>query len=99
MSVVDSAMTRDVLRDISKRPLDISDLHVSVMHGVVYLRGRLDRLRGYYGDIDLREELHRVTRMLRQKPGIRDVVCEVELGGFSLAERLGENKQRQSYYR
>lgn len=100
MSVVDSAMTRDVLRDISKRPLDISDLHVSVMHGVVYLRGRVDRIRGYYGDIDLQDELNRVTRLLRQKQGVRDVVCEVELGGLTIAERLNsERKQRHSYYR
>ena len=100
MSVVDSAMTRDVLRDISKRPLDISDLHVCVMHVVVYLRGRVERIRGYYGDINLEDEVNRLVRLIRQKQGIRDVVCEIELGGLSLAERVNaERRQRQGYYR
>lgn len=97
MSLVDSAMTREVLRDISKRPLDISDLHVSVMHGVVYLRGRIDKIRGYHSDIDLRDELRVIGHVLRQKSGVREVICEVDLCGLSLAERA-DGKKKQSYY-
>lgn len=94
MSVVDSAMTREVMRDISRRPVDISGLDVHVTHGVVYIRGRLDKLRGYYLDVDLHEELRTITKLLRQRMGIRDVCCEVELGGPTIAERLSGNKRK-----
>lgn len=97
MSLVDSAMTRDVLRDISKRPIDISGLEVHVMHGVVHLGGRLEKLRGYFGDVDIHEELGMILKLLRQKPGIREVVCEVNLAGPSLTERMNPKKKRGYY--
>ncbi|MCX6344205.1 MAG: hypothetical protein NT018_03930 [Armatimonadetes bacterium] len=99
MSLADSAMTREILRDISKRPLDISDLNVSVMHGVIYLRGKIDKIRGYYDDIDLHSEMNVLTKLLRQKQGIRDVVCEVDYGGLSITERVRHPKTRHSIYR
>ncbi|MGQ9456427.1 MAG: hypothetical protein ACUVRS_00135 [Armatimonadota bacterium] len=88
MSIVDASMTRDLRREIAKHPVDSSQLEVHVMHGVAYLRGRLEKLRGYHEDIDLEEELTRIVKVMRNKPGIRDVVCEVELGGPTLRERL-----------
>ena len=94
MSVVDSAMTREVLRDITKRPLDVSNLDVHVMHGVVYLRGRIEKLRGYHEDLDLDSEINMILRLLRQKPGIRDVCCEFDVGAASLKERISENSRR-----
>lgn len=96
MSLVDSAMTREVLRDISKRQLDISNLDVHVMHGVIYLRGRLERIRGN-DDMDLREELHLVLKLLRQKQGIRDIVCEVEIAGPTLIQRSFAQAKRPRY--
>lgn len=77
MSVADSAMTREVFRYISKRPIDLSDLEVHVSQGVVYLHGKIGLIRGYYDDVDLEEELHTILKILRQRPGIRDVCCEV----------------------
>ncbi|MCL5104661.1 MAG: hypothetical protein M1133_11200 [Armatimonadetes bacterium] len=97
MTVVDSALTREVLRDISKRPVDISGLEVHAMHGVVHLRGRMEKLRGYYGDIDIHEELNIILKLLRQKPGVREIVCEVDLAGPSLTERLSPTKKRGYY--
>ena len=97
MSVVDSAMTREVLRDISKRPLDISQLNVHVTQGIVYLGGRVDKLRDYHLEVDLPEEMNMIVRLLKQKAGIRDVTCEVELGGPTLAERMAAHRRR-SYY-
>ena len=97
MSVVDSAMTREVYRDISKRPLDISQLNVHVTHGVVYLAGRVEKLRGYHLEVDLHEEMNIIIRLLKQKAGVRDVCCEVDLGGISLAERLGGQKKKAFY--
>ena len=93
MSIVDSAMTREVLRDISKRQLDISNLDVHVMHGVIYLRGRLEKVRGN-DDMDLREELHLVLKLLRQKQGIRDIVCEVEVAGPGLMRAYAQATRR-----
>ncbi len=88
VSVEDASMTREALREIGKRPLDCSRLEVHVTHGVALLRGRVDKLRGYYEDLDIHEELKILITALRQKPGIRDVVCEVETGAPSLKERM-----------
>lgn len=96
MPMADTAMTREVLRDIGKHPVDISDLHVLVQHGVIYLTGRLGKLRGYYEDRDLQEELLMIVRILRQKPGIRDVCCDVQLGESSLKERLNPQVKRNT---
>ena len=97
MSVVDSAMTREVLRDISKRPVDISQLSVHVTRGVVYLQGRVERLRDHYQQVDLTEEMHIICRLLKQKPGIRDVCCEVDMTDGS---HLGheDNARRRAHY-
>ncbi len=94
LSVVDSAMTREVLRDISKRPVDISQLNVHVTRGVVHLQGRVDKLRGAtYHEMDLHEEMNIIVRLLKQKPGIRDVCCEVELMGDSLSTRSAPSRR------
>jgi hypothetical protein len=94
MTVVDSAMTREVLRDISKRSsLDLSGLDVHVMRGVIYLRGKLEKIRGG-ADTDLQAELHMIIKLLRLKPGIRDVVCEVEIAGSSLLDHADLSSRR-----
>jgi hypothetical protein len=97
MSVVDSAMTREVLRDISKRPLDISQMSVHVTRGVVYLAGRVEKLRGFYQDIDMHEEMSIIVRLLKQKPGIRDVCCEVDIAGLSLSGRAAPRNNTDYY--
>ena len=79
MPVEDAEMTRMVRREISRRYVDSTHLDVRVMHGVVYLRGWLDRLRGHYEKVDLRDELAIIHRILIQKPGIRDVIVEVDM--------------------
>mgnify|MGYP001611752605 CR=1 FL=1 len=93
MSIADASMTRDVLRALGRRPVDISNLDVHVQHGVVYLRGRIDKLRGYYEDMDLEEELHIILKILHQKTGIADVVCEVDLQGPSIRERMSPRRR------
>lgn len=95
VSVVDSAMTREVLRDISKRSLDISQMSVHVTHGVVHLQGRVDTLRGCYDNVDLHDEMNLIVRLLRQKPGIRDVCCEVDFGGQPLEEKVEAKRYSQ----
>ena len=94
MSLVDAAMTRDVLRDIGKHPVEISELQVHVQHGVVYLSGRLGKVRGYQYSMDMHEELNMIVRILRQKQGIRDVICEVEVAQASLEERVSRRTKQ-----
>ena len=94
MSLADASMTRDVLRDLGRRRVDTSNLEVHVQHGVVYLRGRIEKLRGYYADMDLQEELNIILKILRQKMGIHDVVCEVEVAGLTFRERMHPRRRR-----
>lgn len=77
MPAEDAQMTRMVQREISRRYIDASRLDVKAMHGVVYLRGMVTGLRGH--DVDLHHELQVINRVLRSKPGIREVVMEVEI--------------------
>jgi hypothetical protein len=79
--IEDAEMTRAIRREISRRYIDSSSLDVRVMHGVVYLRGWVDKLHGAQGSqVDLKEEMELIHRILVQKPGIRDVIVEVEYG-------------------
>lgn len=77
MPVEDIATTRMVRREIIRRRLDDSRLQVNAMHGVVYLRGEVSALDR--GGVDAHEELHILSRILRSRPGIRDVVLEVNV--------------------
>jgi hypothetical protein len=45
------------------------------MHGVVYIRGEVRSLRGE--NCDLEAEMNIIHRILRSRPGIRDVIIEV----------------------
>ncbi len=75
MALADVEMRRMVLREISKRHLDTSLMDVHVTHGVVYLRGTVSGVRGH--DVDPRHEIEIIRRVLRQRPGIRDVVVDL----------------------
>lgn len=77
MPVQDVHMTRLVQREIIRRYIDSSKLDVKAVHGVVYLRGSIRKLRGH--DVDLKHELEVIYRVLRAKPGIRDVIMDVDL--------------------
>ncbi len=75
MSSSNAMMTRMVRREIGRRFIDSSRLDVKVVHGTVYLRGQISRLRGH--DLDLDVELDTICRILRQRQGIRDVIVDV----------------------
>ena len=97
MSLVDSEMTRDVLRDIGKHPVDISELQIHVQHGVVYMSGRIGKVRGYYADLNLHEEFQIIVKVLKQKSGIRDVCCDVQLTTETLKDKLSPHPKRMQY--
>ncbi|MCS6919878.1 MAG: BON domain-containing protein [Fimbriimonadales bacterium] len=75
MALADVETRRMVLREISKRHVDSSRLDVQVFHGVVYLRGTVSGMRGH--NVDIKAEMEVIRRILRQRPGIRDVVLDV----------------------
>jgi len=70
-------MTRLVQREITRRYIDSTGLNVKAIHGVVYLRGYIRKLRGH--DVDLEHELEIIDRVLRGRPGVRDVIIEVDI--------------------
>ncbi len=74
----DSQMTRMIQREIARRNIDISRLDIKAMHGVVYLRGTIKKIRGHE-NLELRKELEIIHRNLRTKSGVRDVVLDVEI--------------------
>ena len=82
MSGQDSLMVRAIMRDIGKHPLDVSELRVSVNSGVVFLQGRLKAIRGYHEDTNLDEELNNLCKCIRQHPGVRDVISDVQTPGL-----------------
>jgi hypothetical protein len=77
MSVEDATQSRAVMREISKRPIDSTLLNVHVSHGVVYLRGVARKLRNV--ETDMEQEMQIICRILRQTPGIREVINEVTI--------------------
>lgn len=50
------------------------------MRGVVHLRGHVGKLHGH--ECDLKHEMEVITKVLRGKPGIRDVVIDVDITGL-----------------
>lgn len=77
MGVQDAVLTRDAMREIARRELDTSKLQVHVTHGVVHIMGIAHPLHGH--SADPHHELEIISRILRSKPGIRDVILEVDV--------------------
>lgn len=77
MPAEDAHMTRLVQREITRRYIDSTGLNVKAIHGVVYLRGYIRKLRGH--NVDLEHELEIIDRVLRGRPGVRDVIIEVDI--------------------
>lgn len=75
MPAEDVQMTRLVQREIGRRYIDSRQLDVRVIHGVVYIRGTVRKIRGH--DVSLEAEMEIIRRVLRSKPGIRDVIMDV----------------------
>jgi hypothetical protein len=71
----DIEMMRTVRREVARRPIDTSLMTIYISHGIVYLRGQVRAMRGH--ELDLPEELKLMAKVMKQRPGIRDVVIEV----------------------
>ena len=73
---LDVAASKLVRKEFGRSGLDITYTDLRVMHGTCYIRGTISLSRG--GDaVDPKAELERVARIIRQRPGIKDVVIDV----------------------
>ena len=70
--------TRKVRAEITRRYIDSSLLDVRVIGGVVNLTGVIRKLRTH-PHVDLKTEMEHISHILKQKPGIREVVWNVTL--------------------
>ncbi|HLH80662.1 MAG TPA: hypothetical protein VKV29_10325 [Chthonomonas sp.] len=61
---------------VNRRYVDTSLLNIHVIGGTVHFTGVLRHLRNY-PDIDLRAEMEHITHILRQQPGLREVIWDV----------------------
>lgn len=76
MGAADASYTRMIQRELNRRYVDTSRIDVRVIHGVCYMRGQLARLRTH-PEVDLEQESEIIRKILRQKPGIRELIWEV----------------------
>lgn len=72
----DLAGTKTARQILGRRGIELTRVDLRVMHGVLYIRGQASKMRGFEIP-DLRAELENCGRILRQKPGIKDVVIDV----------------------
>ena len=68
--------------EFARRGIDISRSDLYVMHGVLYMRGEVKPMPNATFN-DMAAEMGLVTKILRQRPEIRDLVLEVKVAGVS----------------
>ncbi len=78
MPVEDSSTARQIRHELFRRYVDTTDIDVRIFHGVCYMRGNLRKLH-LYPDVDLEHEAEIIRKIVRQKPGIRELIWEVNL--------------------
>jgi hypothetical protein len=63
--------------EFARRGIDISRADLYVMHGIMYMRGEIKTLpKSTISDLNV--EMGIVTKILRQRPEIRDIVLDVK---------------------
>ncbi|MEO7454263.1 MAG: hypothetical protein ABIV13_05820 [Fimbriimonadales bacterium] len=70
----DMEAAKTVRKEFARRPIDTSLMMVTTAHGVVRLGGQVKAMRGH--QMDIRSEMALIAKVLKQKPGIRDVVLD-----------------------
>ena len=78
MPLEDTSAIRSIRHELFRRYVDTTDVDVRVFHGVCYMRGSMRKLR-LHPDVDLEHEAEILRRIIRQKPGIRELIWEVNL--------------------
>ena len=90
MPVEDIEMVRSVRREMARRCLDTGEAQVSAIKGVIHLNGRVRPVKGHEGEFE--EEIHTLYRVLKQRPGVRDVVMEWSTSG----QKIDMSRHRRS---
>ncbi len=82
MPLEDKRTRRLVEREINKHSaLDATFLTVACINQVVYLGGRVRRMRGGAGrGADIEREMGKIVEAIEPLPGVRDVVCDYRAG-------------------
>ena len=75
--ITDAEVVRMVRREMARFCIDTSETIVSSMHGIVHLNGRVRPIRGHEDEFS--DEVLKVPKVVRQRPGIRDVIVEWDI--------------------
>ena len=63
--------------EFARRGVDISRADLYVMHGILYMRGEIKPMPKSM-ILDMNSEIGIITKILRQRPEIRDIVLDVK---------------------
>ena len=74
----DRDATRQVRSIMARRGIDVSRCDLRVTHGVCYVRGLVQAMKGVVIP-DLKSEMDNIAKVLRQKQDIREVVMELTI--------------------
>jgi hypothetical protein len=92
MPVEDLEMVRSVRREMARRMLNTGDTHVSASRGVVHLTGRVQPVKGHEEEFE--QEIHTLYRVLKQRPGVRDVCLEWNTGEIKVSDPSRRSAER-----
>ncbi len=71
--------------EFASRGIDISRADLYVMHGILYMRGEI-KLMPKSQILDINSEMSIITKVLRQRPEIRDLVLDVKTNADVIIE-------------
>jgi hypothetical protein len=89
----DKDMARVVRKELSRHAIDIAEVQVSCMNGLVHLNGRVKPLPGRAGDFEA--EMSSVQKSLRSNQHIRDVVFEWQTPYQSAGDKIKKQDARR----
>lgn len=76
MSTENKELGKKIRGQIARRYVDASMVNVNCVGGTVYLTGVLKVLRTN-ANVDLKEEMENISKVLRTVPGVREIVWDV----------------------
>ena len=78
MSADNKELQKKIRGQIARRCVDASMVNVHIFGGTVQLTGVL-RVMREHANVNLKEEMESIGKLLRAMPGVRDVVWDVTL--------------------
>jgi len=77
VSLTDTRLRRDLLRELVRRSVESNMVDIKVIAGIVYLTGELIPVRGV--QMNLKREREEIEEAMRQFRGVRGVVNEIKI--------------------